>query len=66
MLLKNKFIVKDIDKRNNNKELRDKSQVLRSEAQALRNSSHKIRSEAQALRNESQEHKIMLKIKIHI
>ena len=63
MLLKNKFIVKDIDKHNNNKELRDKSQVLRSEAQALRNESflirnelHKIRSEAQALRNSS--HKI--------
>ena len=36
MLLNNKFIIKDIDK-DNNKKLRDKSQVLRSEAQALRN-----------------------------
>ena len=68
MLLKNKFIVKDIDKHNNNnnnnnnnKELRNKSQVLRSEAQALRNESslirnelHKIKSESQVLRDNSQ------------
>ena len=60
MLLKNKFIVKGIDK-HNNKELRNKSQVLRSEAQALRNESllirnepHKIRSEPQILRDNSQ------------
>ena len=60
MLLKNKFSIKDIDKDNNNQELRDKSQVLRSEAQALRNESllvrnelHKIRNEAQVLKNES-------------
>ena len=52
MLLKNKFSIKDIDKDNNNHELRDKSQVLRSEAQVLRNESQKIRSEAQVLRNE--------------
>ena len=56
MLLKNKFIIKDIDKDNNQK-LRDKSQILRSEAQALRNESllirnelHKIKSEAQVLK----------------
>ena len=60
MLLKNKFIVKDIDK-HNNKELRNKSEVLRDEAQALRNESllirnelHKIKSEAQVLRDNSQ------------
>ena len=60
MLLKNKFIIKDIDKDNNQK-LRDKSQVLRSEAQALRNESllirnelRKIRSEAQVIRDNSQ------------
>ena len=58
MLLKNKFNIKDIDKDNNNQELRDKSQVLRSEAQALKNESlfvrnelHKIKSKAQVLRN---------------
>ena len=62
MLLKCKFIVKGIDKHdNNNKELIDKSQVLRSEAQALRNESllirnelHKIKSESQVLRDNSQ------------
>ena len=60
MLLKNKFIIKYIDKDNNQK-LRDKSQVLRDEAQALRKESLlvrneivKIRNEAQALRNKSQ------------
>ena len=60
MLLKNKFIVKDIDK-HNNKELRNKSEVLRYEAQALRNESllikneqNKIKSESQVLRDNSQ------------
>ena len=60
MLLKNKFIVKGIDK-HNNKEFRNKSQVLRDEAQSfrkesllVRNELVRIRNEAQALRNKSQ------------
>ena len=60
MLLKNKFIVKGIDK-HNNKKIRNKSQVLRSEPQALgneslliRNELHKIKSEAKVLRDNSQ------------
>ena len=52
MLLKNKFSIKDIDKDNNNQELRDKSQALRNESLLVRSELHKIRNEAQVLRNE--------------
>ena len=52
MLLKNKFIVKGIDK-HNNKEIRNKSKVLRSEAQTLRNESLLIRNELHKINSEA-------------
>ena len=62
ILLKNKFIVNDIDKDNNNnnnnnnnndKDLRDKSQVFRNEAQALKIESLLVKNDLLILKNES-------------